>query len=75
MATRPNPHDAFFRQSFANPHNVAGLLKLVVPMPLQAVLDLNPKRIRILNPMHVDAELRGTGSDLVVEVPRRVARG
>jgi hypothetical protein len=44
-------------------------------MPLQAVLDLNPKRIRILNPMHVDAELRGTGSDLVVEVPRRVARG
>jgi len=75
MATRPNPHDAFFRQSFANPHNVAGLLKLVVPAPLQAVLDLNPKRIRILNPMHVDAELRGTGSDLVVEVPRRVARG
>jgi predicted transposase YdaD len=75
MATRPNPHDAFFRQAFANPQHVAGLLKLILPAPLQAVLDLDPQRIRILDPTHVDAELRGTGSDLVVEVPRRVAPG
>jgi len=46
-----------------------------VPAPLQAVLDLDPQRIRILDPTHVDAELRGTGSDLVVEVPRRVVAG
>ena len=75
MATRPNPHDAFFRQAFGSPKHVVGLLRLVLPKHLQAVLDLDPEKIRILDPTHVDAELRSTGSDLVVEVPRRAAAG
>jgi len=75
MVTRPNPHDAFFRQAFGSPRHVAGLLKLVLPKHLQAVLDLNPERIRVLDPTHVDAELRGTVSDLIVEVPRRGVSG
>ena len=70
MVTRPNPHDAFFRQAFSSPKHVAGLLKLILPKRLQAVLDLDPEKIRVLDPTHVDAELRSTGSDLVVEVPR-----
>ena len=75
MVTRPNPHDAFFRQAFGSPKHVVGLLKLVLPKQLQALLDLDPARIRVLDPTHVDAELRSTGSDLVVEVPRRAAAG
>jgi len=75
MANRPNPHDAFFRQAFGSSKHVAGLLKLILPKNLQAVLDLDPDKIRVLNPMHVDAELRSTGSDLVVEVPRLGAAG
>jgi len=75
MVTRPNPHDAFFRQAFGSPRHVVGLLKLVLPKQLQALLDLDPARIRVLDPTHVDAELRSTGSDLVVEVPRRAAAG
>ena len=75
MASRPNPHDAFFRQAFGSPKHVAGLLKLVLPKHLQAVLDLNPQKIRVLDPAHVDAELRGTVSDLIVEVPRRGLSG
>jgi len=75
MANRPNPHDAFFRQAFGSPKHVAGLLKLILPKHLQAVLDLNPEKIRVLEPTHVDAELRSTGSDLVVEVPRLGAAG
>jgi predicted transposase YdaD len=75
MATRPNPHDAFFRQAFGSPKHVVGLLKLVLPKHLQAMLDLDPARIRVLDPTHVDAELRSTGSDLVVEVPRLGAAG
>ena len=75
MATRPNPHDAFFRQAFGSPKHVVGLLRLVLPKHLQAVLDLDPEKIRILDPTHVDAELRSTGSDLVVEVPRRAVAG
>ena len=75
MVTRPNPHDAFFRQAFGSPKHVVGLLKLVLPKHLQAVLDLNPDKIRVLDPTHVDAELRGTLSDLIVEVPRLAAAG
>ena len=75
MASRPNPHDAFFRQAFGSPKHVAGLLRLLLPKQLQAVLDLDPARIRVLDPTHVDAELRSTGSDLVVEVPRLGAAG
>ena len=75
MVTRPNPHDAFFRPAFGSPKHVVGLLKLVLPKHLQAVLDLNPEKIRVLDPTHVDAELRSTGSDLVVEVPRLGAAG
>ena len=75
MANRPNPHDAFFRQAFGSPKHVVGLLKLVLPKQLQAVLDLNPERIRVLDPTHVDPELRSTGSDLVVEVPRLATAG
>ena len=75
MANRPNPHDAFFRQAFCSPKHVVGLLKLVLPRHLQAMLDLDPARIRVLDPTHVDAELRSTGSDLVVEVPRLGAEG
>ena len=30
MVTRPNPHDAFFRQAFGSPKHVVGLLKLVL---------------------------------------------
>jgi hypothetical protein len=75
MVTRPNPHDAFFRQAFGSPKHVAGLLKLILPKHLQAVLDLNPEKIRVLDPTHVDSELRGTLSDLIVEVPRRGVSG
>ena len=50
MANRPNPHDAFFRQAFGSPKHVVGLLKLVLPKHLQAVLDLNPEKIRVLDP-------------------------
>jgi len=70
MANRANPHDAFFRRVFGSPKHVVGLLRLILPKHLQAVLDLNPEKIRVLDPTHVDAELRSTGSDLVVEVPR-----
>jgi len=75
MATRPNPHDALFRQAFGSPKHVAGLLRLVLPKHLRAVLDLDPEKIRVLDPTHVDVELRSTGSDLVVEVPRLGAGG
>ena len=75
MVTRPNPHDAFFRQAFGSPRHVVGLLKLVLPKHLQAVLDLDPEKIRVLDPIHVDEALRSTGSDLVVEVPRLGAAG
>jgi hypothetical protein len=75
MVTRPNPHDAFFRQAFGSPKHVAGLLKLIPPKHLQAVLDLNPEKIRVLDPTHVDSELRGPLSDLIVEVPRRGVSG
>jgi len=75
MVTRPNPHDAFFRQAFGSPKHVVGLLKLVLPKHLQALLDLDPARIRVLDPTHVDVELRGTISDLVVEVPRLSSAG
>ena len=75
MATRPNPHDAFFRQAFGSPKHVVGLLRLVLPKHLQALLDLDPARIRVLDPTHVDVELRGTISDLVVEVPRLSSAG
>ena len=75
MANRPNPHDAFFRHAFGSPKHVVGLLKLVLPRHLQAMLDLDPARIRVLDPTHVDAELRSTGSDLIVEVPRLGAAG
>jgi len=71
----PNPHDAFFRQAFAHPNRIADLLQLVLPARLKALLDLDPARIRVLDPTHVDGELRGTLSDIVVEVPRRGARG
>jgi hypothetical protein len=63
MVTRPNPHDEFFRQAFGSPKHVAGLLKLILPKHLQAVLDLNPEKIRVLDPTHVNSELRGTLSD------------
>ena len=75
MANRPNPHDAFFRQAFGSPKHVVGLLKLVLPKHLLAVLDLNPEKIRVLDPTHIDAELRGAVSDLIVEVPRLVVSG
>ena len=75
MAHRPNPHDAFFRQAFGSPKHVVGLLKLVLPKHLLAVLDLNPQKVRVIDPTHVDGELRGTGSDLIVEVPRRGTAG
>jgi predicted transposase YdaD len=71
----PNPHDAYFRQVFAHPNRIADLLQLVLPGHLKALLDLDPARIRVLDPTHVDGELRGTVSDIVVEVPRRGARG
>ena len=75
MAAPPNPHDAYFRQAFGHPRHMAGLLQIVLPAHLRAMLDLDPARIRFLDPTHVDPELRGTASDLVVEVPRRGARG
>jgi hypothetical protein len=75
MAPPPNPHDAYFRQVFGHPRHMAGLLQIVLPAHLKALLDLDPARIRLLDPTHVDPELRGTASDLVVEVPRRGARG
>jgi predicted transposase YdaD len=75
MAAAPNPHDAYFRQAFGHPRHMAGLLQIVLPGHLQAMLDLDPARLRFLDPAHVDPELRGTASDLIVEVPRRRARG
>ena len=71
MQSRPNPHDAFFRQAFGSPRHVAGLLKLVLPKRLRALLDLDPARIRLHDAAHIDPALRGTASDLIVEVPRR----
>ena len=75
MSSPPNPHDAYFRQAFGHPRHMAGLLQIVLPAHLKALLDLDPARIRFLDPTHVDPELRGTASDLIVEVPRRSARG
>ena len=75
MASPPNPHDAYFRQVFGQPRHMAGLLKIVLPRQINALLDLDPARLRFLDPTHVDPELRGTTSDLTVEVPRREARG
>ena len=71
MQSRPNPHDAFFRQAFGSPRHIAGLLKLVLPKRLRALLDLDPARIRLHDAAHIDPALRGTASDLIVEVPRR----
>ena len=62
MATRPNPHDAFFRQAFGSPRHIAGLLKLVLPKRLRALLDLDPARIRLHDAAHIDPALRGTAS-------------
>jgi hypothetical protein len=67
----PGPHEAFFRQAFGSPRHVAGLLKLVLPKRIRALLDLDPARIRLHDAAHIDPALRGTASDLIVEVPRR----
>ncbi len=75
MAAPNNPHDADFRQVFGQPRPMAVLLRIVLPAPINALLDLDPARLRFLDPTHVDPELRGTASDLIVEVPRREARG
>jgi hypothetical protein len=71
MQSRPNPHDAFSRQAFGSPRHIAGLLKLILPKRLRALLDLDPARIRLHDAAHIDPALRGTASDLIVEVPRR----
>lgn len=66
----PHPHDAFFRRVFSVPKHAAGLLSIALPVEVQAVLDLNPARVTIRDPTHVSPRLRGTVSDLVVQVPR-----
>ncbi len=66
-----NPHDAFFREVFSDSRHIVELLRLVLPARVRNELDLDPARVRVLSPTHVDAALRGTASDLVVEVPRR----
>ena len=71
MQSPPNPHDAFFREVFSQPRHVVELLRLALPARLRAQLDLDPARVRVLSPSYVDATLRGTASDVVVEVPRR----
>ena len=76
MQSRPNPHDAFFRQAFGSPRHIAGLLKLVLPKRLRALLDLDPARIRLHDAAHIDPALRGTASDLIchcraLRAPRR----
>jgi hypothetical protein len=74
MQSPPNPHDAFFREVFSQPRHVVELLRLALPARLRAQLDLDPARVRVLSPTYVDATLRGTASDVVVEVPRRGPR-
>ena len=42
MVTRPNPHDAFFRQAFGSPKHVVGLLELVFPDRSRIVVNTQP---------------------------------
>jgi len=69
MAPPQNPHDALFRAVFQVPRYAAGLLRIVLPPEVLAVLD--PDAVEVLAPSHVGAELRGTTSDLVLRVARR----
>ena len=65
MVTRPNPHDAFFRQAFSSPKHVAGLLKLILPTHLQALLDLDPARAGHRDPRLVRAQRAGLATRLM----------
>lgn len=67
----PHPHDAFFRRVFSVPRHAAGLLRIALPPELQALLDLDPARVSVRDPTHVGPRLRGTASDVVLQVPRR----
>ncbi len=69
----PHPHDAFFRKVFSVPRHAAGLLRIALPAELQALLVLDPAKISVRDPTHVSPRLRGTVSDVVVQVPRRDA--
>lgn len=66
----PHPHDTFFRRVFSVPRHATGLLRIALPAELQALLDLDPARVTVRDPTHVSPRLRGTMSDVVVQVPR-----
>ena len=71
MSRTLRPHDALFRKVFSVPRHAAGLLRVALPPALQAVLDLEADGVRVLDPTHVGPRLRGTASDVVLEVRRR----
>jgi len=69
------PHDALFRKVFSVPRHAAGLLRVALPPALQAALELDADGVRVLDPTHVGPRLRGTASDVVLEVRRRRSDG
>jgi predicted transposase YdaD len=73
MPPPQNPHDALFRAVFRVPRYAAGLLKIVLPAKVVALLDLD--RIDVLDAAHVSPPLRGSASDVVLQVARRAAGG
>jgi len=57
------------------PRHAAGLLRVALPPELQAAFELDADGVKVLDPTHVGPRLRGTASDVVLEVRRRRSDG
>ena len=62
----PNPHDAFFRHSFARVETARQFLLTFLPAEVCAVLDL--RSLHLTKESFVDADLKSSQSDLLFEV-------
>ncbi|MGH9844892.1 MAG: Rpn family recombination-promoting nuclease/putative transposase, partial [Blastocatellia bacterium] len=62
----PNPHDAFFRRTFARPRMASEFLRIYLPARLAAQLDLTS--VTLEDTSFVDQELREHYSDLLLRV-------
>ena len=63
----PHPHDAFFRDVFSDPKNLAALVRSILPASAAARLDF--ERLTVCPERYVDETLRAFETDLLAQVP------